>query len=281
MSERAAARYFGISRDSVKKIMSFSVPPGYRRTAPIRRPKLDGFTDIIDGWLLVPEERERVFRAVRRKGDGLALLSGDIHVSVYQRYEADRTDDFDAMTIPSFVASGLSQDTETGGIVGALMEAGELNDAVVRAIQAGGHGAGGVETAVPALWHWLSGGDMDIRGELAAGITPANLSGRAHPPYAKTDTLKTMGRVEIAPTGLHRVRGGNSVWRRVGLRFDILNYEIGDRSHDDDPSRELGHDSWTDVIADQDTTYTSPSYPHRPWRYLPDTEMAAIVAAAA
>jgi transposase len=27
------------------------VPPGYRRTAPIRRPKLDGFTEIIDQWL--------------------------------------------------------------------------------------------------------------------------------------------------------------------------------------------------------------------------------------
>ena len=51
MSERAASRYFGISRDSVKKIMSFSVPPGYRRTAPIKRPKLDGFTEIIDQWL--------------------------------------------------------------------------------------------------------------------------------------------------------------------------------------------------------------------------------------
>ncbi len=51
MSERSAARHFGISRDSVKKMLSFSVPPGYRRTAPIKRPKLDGFTEIIDQWL--------------------------------------------------------------------------------------------------------------------------------------------------------------------------------------------------------------------------------------
>jgi len=51
MSGRAAARHFGISRESVKKMLSFSVPPGYRRTASIRRPKLDGFTDIIDQWL--------------------------------------------------------------------------------------------------------------------------------------------------------------------------------------------------------------------------------------
>ena len=51
MSERAAARHFGISRESVKKMLRFSVPPGYRRTAPVRRPKLDGFTEIIDQWL--------------------------------------------------------------------------------------------------------------------------------------------------------------------------------------------------------------------------------------
>ena len=51
MSERAAARHFGISRESVKKMLSFSVPPGYRRSAPVKRPKLDGFTEIIDQWL--------------------------------------------------------------------------------------------------------------------------------------------------------------------------------------------------------------------------------------
>ena len=51
MSAREAARHFGISRESVKKMVSFSVPPGYRRTAPIKRPKLDGFTEIIEQWL--------------------------------------------------------------------------------------------------------------------------------------------------------------------------------------------------------------------------------------
>jgi transposase len=51
MSAREAARHFGISRESVKKMLSFSVPPGYRRTAPITRPKLDGFTEVIEQWL--------------------------------------------------------------------------------------------------------------------------------------------------------------------------------------------------------------------------------------
>ena len=57
MSERAAALHFGISRASAKKIMGFSVPPGYRRTAEIKRPKLDGFTGFIDQWL--QEDRNR------------------------------------------------------------------------------------------------------------------------------------------------------------------------------------------------------------------------------
>ncbi len=51
MSKRAIARHFGISRDSVDKMLVYSVPPGYRRTAPIPRPKLDGFAPIIDQWL--------------------------------------------------------------------------------------------------------------------------------------------------------------------------------------------------------------------------------------
>ncbi len=54
MSQREAARTFNISRDTrdtVRKMMSFSVPPGYRRQSEIRRPKLDPFIPIIEGWL--------------------------------------------------------------------------------------------------------------------------------------------------------------------------------------------------------------------------------------
>ena len=48
LSGRAIARDFGISRDSVAKMLAYSEPPGYRRTAPIRRSKLDAFTGQID-----------------------------------------------------------------------------------------------------------------------------------------------------------------------------------------------------------------------------------------
>ena len=32
-------------------MLSYSAPPGYRRTKPVRRPKLDGFTGIVDAIL--------------------------------------------------------------------------------------------------------------------------------------------------------------------------------------------------------------------------------------
>ena len=38
----------GLDRKTVRKMLSFSVPPGYRRSMPRRRPKLDVFTGIID-----------------------------------------------------------------------------------------------------------------------------------------------------------------------------------------------------------------------------------------
>ncbi len=48
MSRRKAARVFGIDRRTVDKMLSFSEPPGYRRTKKPKRPKLDPFVGIID-----------------------------------------------------------------------------------------------------------------------------------------------------------------------------------------------------------------------------------------
>jgi transposase len=67
MSARRAALHFGISRDSVRKMLSFSVPPGYRRTAEIKRPKLDGFTEIIDAWLAEDQGRNRKQRHTAKR----------------------------------------------------------------------------------------------------------------------------------------------------------------------------------------------------------------------
>src|SRR3546814_17127431 len=48
MSIREASRVFGLHRETVSKMLRYSAPPGYRRSAPVRRPKLDAFMGVID-----------------------------------------------------------------------------------------------------------------------------------------------------------------------------------------------------------------------------------------
>lgn len=48
MSVREASRVFGVHRDTVNKMLSYPVPPGYRRKRPPRRPKLEPYMGIID-----------------------------------------------------------------------------------------------------------------------------------------------------------------------------------------------------------------------------------------
>jgi len=50
-SQRAVAREFGISCDSVRKMLRYSVPPGYQRQQPIKRPKLGPWLGVIDAIL--------------------------------------------------------------------------------------------------------------------------------------------------------------------------------------------------------------------------------------
>ena len=44
MSLREASRVFGRHRDTVRKMLAYSPPPGYRRQDPPRRPKLEPCT---------------------------------------------------------------------------------------------------------------------------------------------------------------------------------------------------------------------------------------------
>ena len=43
MSTREATRVFGLHRDTVRKMLEYFVPPGYRPQSPPRRPKLDPY----------------------------------------------------------------------------------------------------------------------------------------------------------------------------------------------------------------------------------------------
>jgi transposase len=73
ISRREAARRFGIDPRTVAKMLSFSVPPGYRRSRPPARPKLDPFVGVIDGILAEDKGRpgkqrhtaKRIFERLR------------------------------------------------------------------------------------------------------------------------------------------------------------------------------------------------------------------------
>jgi transposase len=95
MSQREAARHFSISRDSVAKMMAFSIPPGYRRTAPVKRPKLDAFTGIIDGWLegdraVHRKQRHTAKRVFERRREEHGFTGGYTIVKDYMRQRERR-----------------------------------------------------------------------------------------------------------------------------------------------------------------------------------------------
>jgi transposase len=67
LSQREAARHFGIDPRTVKKMMSYSVPPGYVRTKPPARPKLDPFIGVIDRILAEDKERPKKQRHTSKR----------------------------------------------------------------------------------------------------------------------------------------------------------------------------------------------------------------------
>ncbi len=55
-SERAVAHYFGIPRNTVRKMYQFATPPSYRRTPTPVSPTLEPFVTIIDAILEVDKQ---------------------------------------------------------------------------------------------------------------------------------------------------------------------------------------------------------------------------------
>ena len=90
LSERAAARRFGLAHETVRKMLRYRLPPGYRRAQPIRRPKLDAFTGIIDQILREDQPRPKKQRhTAKRIGERLraeyGFMGGDTIVKAYVR----------------------------------------------------------------------------------------------------------------------------------------------------------------------------------------------------
>ena len=76
-SQRAVAREFGLSRDTVRKMLQYAVPPGYQRQQPVKRPKLGPWLGVIDAILNDDKQRpvkqrhtsKRIFERLKEEHD--------------------------------------------------------------------------------------------------------------------------------------------------------------------------------------------------------------------
>jgi transposase len=95
LSQREAARRFGVHRNTVRKMLSFAVPPGYRRTKPPLRPKLEAFVTIIDAFLAAdltapPKQRHTAKRIHERLRAEHGFAGGYTTVKDYVREQRQR-----------------------------------------------------------------------------------------------------------------------------------------------------------------------------------------------
>ena len=111
MSVREAPRVFGLHRGTVREMLAYSVPPGYRRQGPPRRPKLESFTGVIDRILeddhRVPrKQRHTAKRIFERLRDEYGFDGGYTIVKDYVREHRRRTRE---MFVPLFHPPGHAQ----------------------------------------------------------------------------------------------------------------------------------------------------------------------------
>jgi transposase len=67
MSIRKAARQFGLARKTIRKMLQFSLPPGYERKKPVARPKLGPWLGIIDQILVDDQSQPKKQRHTARR----------------------------------------------------------------------------------------------------------------------------------------------------------------------------------------------------------------------
>jgi hypothetical protein len=67
MSIRQAAREFGLSRKTIRKMLQFSLPPGYERKKPVERPKLGPSLGLIDQILVDDQSQSQKQRHTAKR----------------------------------------------------------------------------------------------------------------------------------------------------------------------------------------------------------------------
>jgi transposase len=110
-SRRETARLFGIARKTVDKMCAFSAPPGYRRRSPPARPKLDGFTNIIDQILsedqrMPAKQKHTAKRIFERLCDEYGFTG---HYTIVKSYIHDRQVSSKEMFVPLHHPAGHAQ----------------------------------------------------------------------------------------------------------------------------------------------------------------------------
>src|ERR671926_711084 len=127
MSRREAARRFGIDPKTVAKMLRFSVPPGYRRSKPPARPKLDAFVPIIDQILETdraapPKQRHTAKRIYERLRDEHGFSGGYTIVKDYVRERQARAQE---MFVPLVHPPGHAQVDfgEAVAVIGGVQQA--------------------------------------------------------------------------------------------------------------------------------------------------------------
>jgi transposase len=94
-SQRAVGREFGLSRETVRKMLQYAVPPGYQRQQPIKRPKLGPWLGVIDAILnddkqRPPKQRHTAKRIFERLKEEHGFRGGYTIVKDYVRTAALR-----------------------------------------------------------------------------------------------------------------------------------------------------------------------------------------------
>ena len=124
LSERAAARRFGIDPRTVNKMMKFSVPPGYVRKKPPAKPKLDPFIVVIDGILgddkLRPKKQQHTAkRLFERLRDEHGFTGG---ITIVKDYVAGWRQRAQEMFVPLVHSPGHAQADfgEAIGVIGGV-----------------------------------------------------------------------------------------------------------------------------------------------------------------
>ena len=67
LSQRELSRKYGLHRDTIRKMLEFSIPPGYQRKKPPNKPKLSPFIGVIDFMLESDKDKPKKQRHTAKR----------------------------------------------------------------------------------------------------------------------------------------------------------------------------------------------------------------------